>query len=231
MYSLRLPAVLGPQGGRGGLRQSRAEQAPGRRRHERKARRQGFRHPETSEASRRRRGQRLEPPAGPVDDRHGHQAGDVPPALPAVEPGEVVGTHHPDEVHTGESACHVAQRLVGVGAAESGLETCHLDARIGDQPAAGRHACLERRQVLAALQRIAGRHHPPQLIELQPAQGRDGADRVSIVRGVEGAAHQPDALAGKGERHLGRDGWQCYAGIRAWLVMGGVRLDCKPPTD
>jgi hypothetical protein len=53
-----------------------------------------------------------------------------------------------------------------------------------------------------ALQGVAGRHHPPKLVEPEPPQRRYGAHRMPFVRRVERAAHQPDPLTGEGKRHL-----------------------------
>ena len=44
------------------------------------------------------RADRLQGPAGPVDDGHRHHPGDAPPAPPAVEARQVVRPHDPDEI-------------------------------------------------------------------------------------------------------------------------------------
>lgn len=76
------------------------------------------------------RGERTVAPGRPVLHGDGHQAEDRLPLLPAVEAGEIVGAHQPDELDARKAAAKEAQRAFGIGGADAGLEGRHLDARV-----------------------------------------------------------------------------------------------------
>ncbi len=91
----------------------------------------------------------------------GMQVRDAAPVLPAVEAPQIVGPHHPDELHAGAAAHQELERVVGVARVDDSFETGHVDARMAGERARGGDALLERLQAAGVLERIAGRHQPP----------------------------------------------------------------------
>lgn len=139
-------------------------------------------------------------PARSVNDRHRHQISDAAPVLPAVETDQIVGSHDPDEANAQHVLPEITQGAEGIAGRKPLLEACDDDAGIvAGEVAAGGDALLQWGQTIVLFQRIAGCHHPPQTIELQSAQRCLGTGEMAFVRWIERAAHQPDALAGKGE--------------------------------
>ena len=82
----------------------------------------------------------------------------------------------------------------------------------------------QRRQFAAALQRIARRDHPPELVERQPAQRDLGDQRMAGMRRIEGAAEQADRHALLDMRHAEPVDDDREAPARPWL-LGAFRHD------
>ena len=133
--------------------------------------------------------------ARPVDDRDGDQGGDVAPMLPAMEAREIVGPHNPNETHPRAALRQPGDGVIGVACADLRLEARDHDARMVSQRMGGRHACAKGRQTIVFLERIAGGHQPPDLVEAEPGE-RDGADEPMPLMGrIEGPAEEADPHA------------------------------------
>ena len=64
-----------------------------------------------------------------------------------------------------------------------------------DAGRAGDAACVadalgQRRQPGIVLERVAGRHQPPDPVELEPAQCRQARQAMSVMGGIEAAAEE-----------------------------------------
>ena len=130
---------------------------------------------------------------------------DLPPVQPAMELGEAVGAHQPDEADTGIAHAQERQRSDAEMTGEPGLERRHANAIVLFHGLALRPAFAEKGKSAVRLQRIARRHDPPDGIETKAAK-RDLADLpVALVRRIERAAEQPDALPGACQRRAGCD--------------------------
>ena len=88
-----------------------------------------------------------------------------------------------------------------IARADGLLECRHLDPWISSQRFAGGEAFGKWRQLLLALQRIARRYHPPELVEAQATQGDLGHEQVSRMWRIEGAAEETDHHAAFDMRH------------------------------
>jgi hypothetical protein len=68
-----------------------------------------------------------------------------------------------------------------------------------------RARALAMRVASGVLERVAGRHQPPDAIELEPLQRQQTGGQMRQMRRIEGAAEQPDPHAGRiwGQNALG----------------------------
>src|SRR5690242_5773594 len=127
--------------------------------------------------------------------------------LPAVEAREVVGAHDPDEGDAGAAALQPADGVIGVARADGSLDAGDDDAGMGGDAPGGAHPALERGQGVVVLERVAGRHQPPDAIEAEAAQGGQRGAAMALMRRVEAAAEQAD-------RHSLGEGGQAREGRR-----------------
>lgn len=147
-------------------------------------------------------GQKGKRGAGAVNDGNGKGGGDGPPFLPLMKRSQAVGAHDPDEVNPRIAGSYMRQCIGGVRIAESLLESRDLYARVVDQLLAHGDAIAERREFSAAFQRVAGRHHPPELVEIQSAQGDLRDQKMPIMRRIERPAKEADHHATLDMRHI-----------------------------
>ena len=101
------------------------------------------------------------------------------------------------------------QRPGGVARAKRLFEGGDFDPRILGQGFAGLQPLRQRRQFVAALERIARRHQPPELIEAKTSQGDFGHQQVPLMRRVEGTTEQADHHAALDMRHHGMTMGEC----------------------
>src|SRR5262245_56396357 len=195
------PARPAAQRGRGEVRERPRKKCPGRGGSQRQACGIGFGQARGREGASRLGGQGLHAPARTVHHCDWHHGEDLAPALPAIKGGEVVGAHDPDEAHQRAARLEKCQRGSGVGWLEVLLKICDYDVRIFCQCAAQENAFVQRHRSGPALQRVARRYHPPDLVESEPLQRRLADHAMGEVRRVERTAQQADGLA------RGRVGW------------------------
>lgn len=126
--------------------------------------------------------------------RNRHGAGQSAPVAPAVQLGQVVAPHQPDEVDIGVAPAQGPQRIDGENGAEFLLNRRWHDRRkprllYGRGQARGKrcHACL-------GLERVARRDQPPHCIKPQRLAGEQADSPVPAMRRVEASAQQADAL-------------------------------------
>ena len=112
--------------------------------------------------------------AGPRQNGEGNAAHEFEPATPARQLLQDVRPHQPDEPHARELPQQPAQCVDRVARAEHRLDRACDDAAAVRDAARGCQAPVERRHAAPRLQRIAGRHEQPDLIEPQsPAREVD----------------------------------------------------------
>src|SRR6187401_3361332 len=98
---------------------------------------------------------------------------------------EIVGAHDPDEVHAGNAAAQMDDRVDSVSCADDSFETTDVDARIiGDLPR-GAGAFGKAVQAAVLLERISRRQQPPDAIELQALQRKQADSAMRRVRRIE----------------------------------------------
>lgn len=61
--------------------------------------------------------------AGPIDNHHGQEMGDLPPMSPKMELAKIIGAHDPDEMNFRIVAHQIPERFVCVGGADPCLYT------------------------------------------------------------------------------------------------------------
>ena len=181
-------------------RKPRRQQRPGWWMARGQARCQPFRNPPRHKRTRRRRRQRPAPPAWAIDDRDGHQVGDLPPAAPAVELGQIVGPHHPHEAHPSIPAAQKADHVDAVGRPQPGLERGDDHASARGKALRGLGPCTKIPKFIMLFQWVARRHKPPHAIQPKPLEGCLRHRCMALVRGIEAAAHEADTLTGEGRR-------------------------------
>ena len=91
------------------------------------------------------------------------------PVLPAMELREIVGAHDPYEAQAGSAAAQIIDRVDSVTCSDDGFETGDVDARIGGHVASRCARSSSSCRSAIVLQRIAGRHQPPDAVELAAA--------------------------------------------------------------
>lgn len=112
--------------------------------------------------------------------------------LPAMEACEIVSAHDPDEADLRTATRQILNRVIGVARADLRFDPRHNNARMIPQFAGGLHSGLKRRQSLIFLQRITGRHQPPDLVEPQPLQGDLADEPMTLMGRIKGAAKEPN---------------------------------------
>ncbi len=127
--------------------------------------------------------------------RREYGATNVQPAAPARQLLQDVGAHQPDEAGSRKPPQQAAQRIDGVARAEHRLDRAGDDAAAIGEAARGRQPLIERRHAALRLQRIAGRHQQPDLIEPQPPPCQLDDVAMACVRRIERTAEQADAHA------------------------------------
>jgi hypothetical protein len=120
-----------------------------------------------------------------------HPAHDAHPIPPPRQLGKIIRPHQPDEADAGKQTLKLAQRIRGVAGAER-----RLDGRRHDPPSPDlrrtRQPFGQRRHAPRRLQRVAGRHHQPHLVQPQPVQRHPGHMQMPGMGRVERAAEQAD---------------------------------------
>ena len=72
------------------------------------------------------------------------------------------------------------------------LDAGHVDARMLGEGSCGGDALGQRAQAARVLQRIAGRDHPPDAVEIEPPHGEQAGGAMRRMRRIERAAEQAD---------------------------------------
>lgn len=86
---------------------------------------------------------------------------------------QIIRAHKPNKLRLGIHFHQLTKRFSGVSRPQMRLDPRHLDLRVLHDLFRGRNAiCQWRRRVL--FQRIAGRHHPPNLVQTKPRQSSLG---------------------------------------------------------
>ena len=128
--------------------------------------------------------------AGARDHGNHNIPRDLPPVAPAVELGEIVGPHQPDEAAARIAALQPAKGVDRVARAELALDRGRADRRAARLFAGRGEAGGERGHSLGGLERVARRNQPPDLVESQCVD-REQTDRaMAAMRRVERAAEQ-----------------------------------------
>ena len=127
----------------------------------------------------------------------------VSPAAPAMEAGEAIRAHDPDEPHARTARDEVAREsTVNVAPISSSNPVTSMRGRRATTRAAARRAAIGGKS-LGVFKRIAGRHHPPDAVEPQPFQRKQADMPVPRMRRIERAAVEADPQAGRMGRQRG----------------------------
>lgn len=128
------------------------------------------------------------------DNRNRNLTGDVPPSFPAMELRKIVRPHQPDEAMIGIEPGQLGQRIDGVASLQLLLDGGRPDRRMPRHCPRGSKPRLERRHAGLLLQRVAGRDHPPDFVEIERAQGMKRQSPMPTMRRIERAPEKSDAL-------------------------------------
>src|SRR5882757_2031165 len=157
------------QGGRQWIEPA-VDEGPGGRLGRRKKPPGFLREPGPGKAPRRLGSQRPETIGRSRPDCNRYEVKDLLPGVPAVDLGEVVGAHQPDEAMAGKAPGQPPQRGGGVAGPEPRLEIGDLEAGVaGDGPGPGQPVA-ERRHPGHRLERVLRADQPPDLVEPEPRQ-------------------------------------------------------------
>lgn len=117
---------------------------------------------------------------------------DLLPILPLIDPGQIVRPHQPDEPKIGELSGEMPKGIGGIAGAEAMLDIGHPDARMMCDTLRFSQTGRKRSHAIAALERILGRHHPPDFVEPQIGKGRQADLPMPIMSRIERAAQDTD---------------------------------------
>ncbi len=142
---------------------------------------------------------------------------------------EIVSAHDPDEVHTGNAAAQMDDRVDSVSGADDSFETADVDARIVGDIKRGVGALGKAMQPAVVLERIARRQQPPDAIELQALDRKQADGAMRRVRRIERTAEQAYAHAVGMEGDGLRGGLQLHQpGHRVhWLAFTAASARCR----
>jgi len=132
---------------------------------------------------------------GPRQDSDRNATDELEPAPPTRQLFQDVSPHQPHEAHPRKQPQQAAQCVDGVARAEHRLDRAGDHAPTVRDAARGCQPLHERRHAALRLQRIAGRHQQPDLIEPQPLPRQIDDVAMPGVRRIERAAEQADAHA------------------------------------
>ena len=161
-----------------------------------------FREPGSGKAPRRLGSQRPETIGRPRPDCNRYEVKDLLPGVPAVDLGEVVGAHQPDEAMAGKAPGQPPERGGGVAGPEPRLEIGDLEAGMTGDGLRPGQPLPERRHAVNRLKRVLRADQPPDLVEPEARQGLQADLAMALVGRVERPAEQPDAPAGTAGRRL-----------------------------
>jgi len=130
------------------------------------------------------------------DDGNRHHAGNSAPVFPAVELGQIIGAHEPDEAAAGIAQQQPAQGLRGVAGAELALDRGDADRGAAGLGLGRGEAGGKRRHARFGLERVSGGDQPPDLVQPQCPQRREADSPVRAMGGVERAAEEAGFRAG-----------------------------------
>lgn len=161
--------------------------------------------------------------ARPGDYGNRHSAGNGAPRFPAMELGQIVCPHEPDELAPRVTSCQRAQGIDGKAGTQFPFHRADPNRRTPRHLTRRSEAGGERCHPGGALQRISGRYQPPRLIQ---TERRDGAQRdppVPAMRGIEAAAQKRGAGNAPGQGRAFRDGpGRCRAPATCrWSALQG----------
>src|SRR5688500_1029479 len=107
-----------------------------------------------------------------------------------MEIGNSVGTHQPDEAVTRVAAEQLADGVDREVRAGARFKAARADRSPPRHRSGGIEPRLERRHLLAGLERVAGRDQPPDLVEAEGVDGGKADPAMPAVRGIERAAEK-----------------------------------------
>ena len=121
-----------------------------------------------------------------------------------MKAAQVVCSHDPDKAHARTMIAEIRDRLKRVARPDLRLEPQHLDPRMAARKGArSGDTLLERGEATRVLERIAGRHQPPDAVKGKPLHCDQTSAEVGVMRRIEGAAEQsnshPRAVRGQAD--------------------------------
>lgn len=131
----------------------------------------------------------------PRNHRNRHDFRDTAPIFPAMELGEVIGPHQPHKPPFRPAPDQSPQGVDRIARGPVPFDRADTDRRTPRRSPGGTHPRAQRRHAPIRLERIAGRHQPPRLVQPQCGHGEERDPPVPPMRRVEAAAEQPRARA------------------------------------
>ncbi len=116
------------------------------------------------------------------------------PAVPAVQFGEAVRTHDPNEAAPFQHRLHSFQRVGSAFYTRLLFNIGYFHLRVGDQFASFAETFGEICGVIPALEPVLGRNKPPDLVQPQLTERRIGDGKMTIMGRIEGASIKTDPL-------------------------------------
>jgi hypothetical protein len=136
-----------------------------------------------------------------IDDDDRHLLGYFAPLLPAVKTPQVVRAHDPDKSDTRASGQQPRYRIVGVSRLNDSFETRDIDTRVMRKGARCCDSFGQRFEPLGVLERVPGCYQPPDAIQLEALECKQGRGEMGLMWRIERAAKQANS-------HAGRMWWQ-----------------------
>ncbi len=106
----------------------------------------------------------------PVDYRQRHEIGNFAPSMPAMKACEIICAHEPDKIDAATALREITQSVIGKARANLSLNAADENSGMMSQFFAGLQACGKRWKIAILLQWIAGRHQPPDAIQIKTPQ-------------------------------------------------------------
>ena len=133
------------------------------------------------------------PPASENPD--GHAFENLPPALPFMKIGKAVRTHKPDQVCPWRTVLQFPERVCREERSKTGFNVRNPHTRIRDHVLRSLASFRHRRRKIA-LQGIARRDEPPNLIQPKPLQGPFRNVGMPRMRRIERTSQQSNLETG-----------------------------------
>ena len=122
-----------------------------------------------------------------INHRQRHEARNIAPAIPKMKGGEIIRPHQPDKIDPGAALREMAQSVKGKVRTNRRFKITDDESGMISNLRTGLQPCWQIGQFARLFKRIAGRHQPPDAIEIKTAQSNQADQAMALMRGIEGA--------------------------------------------